>query len=233
MTLTEMEAAPVIAVDGPSGAGKGTLCERLAGSLGWHLLDSGALYRVLGLAALDAEQALDDPQGLARLATHLDVHFLAGGESGVRVVLSGQEVTARLRTEQAAAAASRVAALTEVREALLERQRAFAREPGLIADGRDMGTVVFPDAALKVYLTASPEERARRRHKQLMNKGQSASLEIIEKDIRARDERDMNRAVAPLKPAEDALVLDSTELTLDQVERAVLDLARDRGLVEG
>jgi len=222
---------PVITVDGPSGSGKGTICRLLANELGWGLLDSGALYRLTALAARHHGVALDDEEALVVLAGHLDVQFLAdeNGEE-VQVVLEGEDVTTAMRTEQAGNDASKVAVIPAVRDALLERQRAFAELPGLIADGRDMGTVVFPSAVLKIYLDASAEERARRRYNQLINKGLDASLEAILADIRARDDRDMNRSVAPLKPAQDAVVLDSTTMTIEQVLSAVLDEARHKGL---
>ncbi|MCW8885019.1 MAG: (d)CMP kinase [Motiliproteus sp.] len=218
--------APIVTVDGPSGSGKGTICKLLAQRFGWHLLDSGALYRVLGLAAEHHGVDLADEDALEVLAAHLDVQFKSSAESeGVQVVLEGEEVTAAIRTETCSQAASVVAAIGKVRAALLERQRAFAEEPGLVADGRDMGTVVFPQADVKIFLTASAEERANRRYKQLMHKDTGASLQQVLDDIKARDDRDMNRAVAPLKPAKDALVLDSTVLTIDEVlERVVQEV---------
>jgi len=229
MTM-EPGMAPVITVDGPSGSGKGTLCKLLAETLGWSLLDSGALYRLVGLAAQHHGVALDDEGALVVLAAHLDVQFIAEKDKDLRIVLEGEEVTNAIRTEEVGAMASKVAAIGAVREALLERQRAFADLPGLIADGRDMGTVVFPDADLKIYLDASAEERARRRYNQLINKGVGASLQTILEDIQARDARDMNRDVAPLKPASDAVILDSTQLSIDDVLAAVLEQARHRGL---
>lgn len=222
---------PVITVDGPSGSGKGTICRLLANALGWNLLDSGALYRLTALAAKHHGVALDDTDALEVLAAHLDVQFLVReGEEEVQVVLEGESVTQELRLEETGKIASVVAAIPQVRSALLERQREFAQAPGLIADGRDMGTVVFPEATLKVYLDANVEERANRRYKQLINKGLDASLGLILNDLIQRDERDMQRAVAPLKPAEDALVLDSTELSIEQVLEAVLEDARHKGL---
>ncbi|MEH6576481.1 MAG: (d)CMP kinase [Amphritea sp.] len=222
---------PVITVDGPSGSGKGTICSLLALELGWDLLDSGALYRLLALAARHHGVALDDVDALVVLAAHLDVQFKNNEDQNeVSIVLEGEEVTNSIRTEECGADASVVAALGPVREALLDRQRAFSCEPGLIADGRDMGTVVFPDAELKVYLTASAEERASRRYNQLINKGLGASLQAILHDIQARDARDMNRAVAPLKPAKDAISLDTTELSIEEVLAIVLDHARHKGL---
>lgn len=225
------EQAAVITVDGPSGSGKGTLCQLLAKELGWNLLDSGALYRLVALAADHHGVELDDTEALTVLAEHLDVQFnTVEGSDGVRIVLEGEEVTDTIRTEKVGGDASVVAAIPAVRDALLNRQRAFATEPGLIADGRDMGTVVFPDAPLKIYLDASAEERADRRYNQLINKGLGASLQAILEDIKARDARDMNRAVAPLKPAQDAIVLDSTKLTIDEVLAAVMEEVRHKGL---
>jgi len=222
---------PVITVDGPSGAGKGTICSLLARELGWNLLDSGALYRLVGLAARHHGVALDDEDALVVLAAHLDVQFgTSSNQQEVSIVLEGEEVTNTIRTEECGADASVIAAIGSVRAALLERQRAFVSEPGLIADGRDMGTVVFPDAALKIYLTASAEERANRRYNQLINKGLGASLQAILEDIQARDARDMNRAVAPLKPAEDAICLDTTHQSIEDVLASVLDQARHKGL---
>ncbi len=218
-------AVPVITLDGPSGSGKGTVGRAVAERLGWHFLDSGALYRVLGLAALEHGVDLADEAALAELARTLDVAF-----EGERVVLEGRDVSGEIRSEAAGAAASKVAALPAVREALLDRQRAFRRPPGLVADGRDMGTVVFPDAPLKVFLDASAEERARRRYAQLKAQGADVNLEQILTDIRARDRRDRERPVAPLKPAPDAVVVDSTELAPEAVVETILRLARERGL---
>lgn len=224
------EFAAVIAVDGPSGSGKGTLCQLLAQELGWNLLDSGALYRLVALAAHHHGVALEDKEALTVLAEHLDVQFTAEEGNGIRIVLEGEEVTDTIRTEKVGGDASVVASIPEVREALLNRQREFASEPGLIADGRDMGTVVFPDAPLKIYLDASAEERANRRYNQLINKGVGASLQAILEDIQARDARDMNRSVAPLKPAQDAIILDSTKLSISEVLAAVLEEVRHKGL---
>lgn len=222
--------APVITIDGPVSSGKGTVARELARRLGWHLLDSGALYRVLGLYGERRGVDLDDVRQVEPLARDLPVRFEDIGED-TAIFLEEEDVGTIIRTEQVGELASRVAVLEPVRDALLDRQRAFAREPGLVADGRDMGTVVFPDAALKVYLTASAEERAKRRHKQLNDKGLGANLAALIEDIRARDERDMNREVAPLRPAEDALQVDSTSLTVDEVVSGILDEAGKRGLV--
>lgn len=219
--------SPVITIDGPSGAGKGTVCQRLAEKLGWPLLDSGAIYRVLALAALHHEVALDNEEALVALASHLDVSFVAGSD-GVRIVLEGEEVSAAIRTEQSGNAASKIAAFPRVREALLRRQRAFRSAPGLIADGRDMGTVVFPDAEAKIFLDASAEERANRRLKQLQEKGFDVNFDRLLIEIRERDDRDRNRAVAPLRPAPDALVVDSTAMDIDTVVESILQHVMQR-----
>ncbi len=222
--------APVIAVDGPSGTGKGTLCLRLAETLGWHLLDSGAIYRVLAHAALARGLDLEDDAVLAGVARTLSLDFLPGAADGIQVMLDGGDVTRAIRTEAAGNAASRVAAVPAVRVALLERQRACRRAPGLVADGRDMGTVVFPDAELKVFLTASAEERGQRRYKQLKGKGAGVSLPALIKDIAERDERDRARSVSPLVPAPDARVLDTTHMDIDAVFDVVMGMVRERGL---
>ncbi|KGE05329.1 (d)CMP kinase [Pseudohaliea rubra] len=222
--------APVITVDGPGGAGKGTLCHLLARHLGWHLLDSGALYRVTAQACLQAGVAWEDEAGAAAIAMALDVVFRPAPEGAVSVLLGGEDVSRAIRTEEGGRGASMVAAYPQVRSALLDRQRAFRRAPGLVADGRDMGTVVFPDAPLKIFLTASAEERARRRHLQLLEKGESVSLPRLLEDIRERDARDSRRAVAPLMPADDALHVDSTSIPVAGVVRRVLRVAVERGL---
>ncbi|MCC7060444.1 MAG: (d)CMP kinase [Burkholderiaceae bacterium] len=207
----------VITIDGPTASGKGTIAQRVAHVLGWHYLDSGALYRLCALAALRDGVDLDDEAGLARAAAVLPVRFDAQ-----RVELRGHDVSEAIRDEAVGNAASQIALLAAVRAALLGLQRAFRRLPGLVADGRDMGTVVFPDATLKVFLTASAESRAVRRHKQLIEKGFSASLDDLLRDLRRRDERDANRAIAPLQAAKDAVVIDSTHLDVDQTVEQVL-----------
>lgn len=210
-----MSRVPVLTIDGPSGSGKGTIARLLAKRLGWHMLDSGALYRLTGLAARRRGIDLSEAEAVARVAAELDVRF--EGDEETRVLLEGEDVTLAIRSEEAGADASKVAAHPAVREALLERQRRFAQPPGLVADGRDMGTVVFPDAMVKIYLDASAEVRGERRYKQLKDKGLDANLSQIIEDIRQRDQRDMQRPVAPLKPAEDAYVIDSSHLTVEQV----------------
>ncbi|GLT14370.1 (d)CMP kinase [Vibrio algivorus] len=213
--------SPIITVDGPSGAGKGTLCMMLADKLNYHLLDSGAIYRVLALAAIHHGVDTESEDALVPLANHLDVQFMAEGDL-VRVILEGEDVSKELRKEETGTAASKVASLPRVREALLRRQRAFSAEPGLVADGRDMGTVVFPDAEAKIFLDASAEERAQRRLNQLQLKGLSGKFDQLLCDIQERDDRDRNRAVAPLRPADDALVIDSTSLSIDEVVEIAL-----------
>ncbi|WP_296126562.1 (d)CMP kinase [Pseudomonas sp. Ga0074129] len=226
-----MIQAPVITIDGPSGSGKGTVAGLLAKQLGWNLLDSGALYRLLAFAAGNHGVDLTNEESLKLLAAHLDVQFIASGNGqGQRIILEGEEVTDLIRNEQIGAGASQVASLPAVRDALLQRQQAFQEMPGLIADGRDMGTVVFPDAPLKIFLTASAEERARRRYLQLKAKGDDVNLASLLDEIQARDERDTQRAVAPLKPAADAIVLDSTELSIEKVLERILSEVAIRDL---
>lgn len=215
----------IITIDGPSGSGKGTVCHILADKLGWNLLDSGALYRILAFAALQKNIALDDQNTLTTLALNLQVAFISNGV-GVDTILDGDNVGDKLRTEVVAEAASKVASIQVVRDALLARQKDFYQAPGLIADGRDMGTVVFPEAPVKVFLDASAEERAQRRFNQLQNKGFDVSIAQILSEIKDRDYRDRNRPVAPLKPADDAIEIDSTSLTIDEVVAQVLDLVK-------
>ncbi len=225
-------AVPVIAIDGPSGSGKGTIARAVARQLGWHLLDSGALYRLTALASEAAGVALADSARVAQVAATMDATFdsTAAGDELIR--LGPRDVTRELRSEAAGSAASVVAQHPPVRAALIGRQRAFARPPGLVADGRDMGTVIFPDASLKLFLTADAGERARRRHKQLKDKGIDASLAALFSEIAERDKRDTTRAVAPLRASEDAVVLDSTRLTIDEVVNEVLRLAKARGYIQ-
>jgi cytidylate kinase len=223
-------AVPVVTIDGPSGSGKGTIGRLLAQKLGWHYLDSGALYRLVALAALRRHLDLGDAQGLAEAAATLNARF-APAPAGERVYLDEVDVSAELRTERAGDAASKVAAIPEVRTALLARQRDFAVAPGLVADGRDMGTVVFPAARLKVVLTASAEARAMRRHKQLKEKGIDVSLPDLSWDIAQRDARDATRTVAPFKPASDAQIIDSTSLTPEEVVAHILSWLERVGVV--
>lgn len=224
---TPASNVPVITIDGPSGSGKGTISHAVARELGFHFLDSGALYRVLAWAARQRGIALDDEAALAELAGKLDIRFPADGENDT-VLLDGESVGDEIRTEAAGAGASQVAALPAVREALLQRQRDFRQPPGLVADGRDMGTVVFPDAEAKFFLTASAEERAKRRYNQLKEKGKESPYETILADIRARDKRDSGRSVAPLKPAEDAAIIDTTSLDIPTTVARVLDVVKKR-----
>ncbi|HEX5786892.1 MAG TPA: (d)CMP kinase [Woeseiaceae bacterium] len=222
-----MSRVPVIAIDGPSGSGKGTIARQVAAALGYHLLDSGALYRLTALAARRAGVPLDDAPRVAGIARRLDVRFGSDPAGDERVWLAGDDVTDAIRTEETGAGASQVAALPAVRGALLDLQRAFRRPPGLVADGRDMGTQVFADAALKVFLTASAGERAERRYKQLKGKGIDVSLAALSRDIEARDRRDSERSVAPLKPADDARMLDSSGRSIDEVTAIILGWARE------
>lgn len=227
--MPRTETVPVIAIDGPVGSGKGTVSHRVASELGFRLLDSGALYRVLALAARTREVSLDGGEALARLAASLDIAFVPGDAADpVRTLLDGTDVTDEIRTEQCGDDASRVSACPEVRRALLGRQHGFRRPPGLVADGRDMGSVVFPDASAKVFLTATARARAERRHKQLMAKGIDVSVTRLFREMAERDRRDRERVVAPLKPAEDAVVVDTTGLDVDTVVARVLEIARSR-----
>jgi cytidylate kinase len=221
---------PIVTIDGPSGSGKGTISRAVAVRVGWHFLDSGALYRLVALAGLKRGLKPEDEEGHARLAASLDVRFDVRPDGSDVVLLEGEVVTDEIRSEVAGQGASRVAAWPGVRSALLERQRAFARSPGLVADGRDMVTVVFPGADLKVFLTASRDERALRRYKQLKDKGSDVSLAALSREITERDLRDSTRTVAPLKPAPDAEVIDSTGLTVEQVVDRVMAAGRMRAL---
>lgn len=215
------EHAPVITIDGPSGSGKGTVTQRVAARLGWHVLDSGALYRLVGLAVQESSGDFDNEREISGIASKLQVSFEAG-----RILMDGRDVTDAIRSEVAGNNASKVAALPAVRAALLDWQRDCARAPGLVADGRDMGTTVFPDAGLKIFLTASAAERALRRYKQLIEKGMPANLPALTTEIETRDQRDRNRAASPLVPAADAIEIDSTTLTIDEVVDRILERAR-------
>jgi cytidylate kinase len=228
--MSEASVCPVVTIDGPSGSGKGTISRAVAQAVGWHLLDSGALYRLVALAGERAGAGPEERRRHAELAAAMQVHFGAGPDGSERVQLAGEDVTADIRSETAGQGASRVAAWPEVRSALLSRQRAFAQPPGLVADGRDMGTVVFPGAPLKIFLTASPDERALRRYKQLKDKGSGVSLPALSREIAERDARDQTRRVAPLRPAPDACVIDSTGMAVEAVVGRVLELGAARGL---
>ena len=221
-----MTGIPVITIDGPSGSGKGAVAVRIAEELGFTLLDSGALYRSVGIAALRDEIDLGDHQKIAELARHLNIEF--GVSSPDSVWLDGEDVSLEIRTDIGSKLASQIGEIPAAREALHERQLAFRKAPGLVADGRDMGTVVFQDAMIKIYLTARPEERAKRRYKQLIDKGIDASLPDLLRDLKERDTRDSERPISPLKPAKDAIVLDTTDLHIDQVVKQVLDLVTER-----
>ncbi|MGH1486445.1 MAG: (d)CMP kinase [Cellvibrionaceae bacterium] len=218
---------PVITVDGPSGSGKGTICQKLAEFLGFHLLDSGALYRLTAVAASEKGLELENEHAVADIARNLDVSFKAG-PNGVLAFLGSRDVSRDIRLEGAGMGASTVAAHPLVREALLDRQKAFQMAPGLIADGRDMGTTVFPNAEIKVYLTASAEERANRRYKQLIDRGESANLRALLEDIQARDARDMQRSTSPLRPAKDAIEIDSTSMPIQAVLDTILKVVHER-----
>jgi len=227
--MSSAPAIPIVTIDGPSSSGKGTISRIVAAKVGWKLLDSGALYRLVALGGILRNLDPDDVEEHVAVARRMKVEF--GSTTGEELVLlDGQDVTRRIRTEEAGAGASRVATWPAVRTALTDRQRAFAEPPGLVADGRDMGTVIFPEARLKVFLTATPDERAQRRHKQLIGKGSAASLAALSREIAERDLRDSTRQVAPLKPAPDAHLLDSTGLSIDAVVERVLSLGRERDL---
>ncbi len=222
-----MSSVPVIAIDGPSGAGKGTIAHAVACELKYHILDSGSLYRLTALASLQDDIDVSDDTEIAEVARNLDVKFIPH-DCGLDIILRGENVTEAIRAEEIGMRASKVAAIPAVRDALLQRQRDFLAVPGLVADGRDMGTTVFPEAPLKVFMTASAEERAERRYKQLKEKGISANIAALVADLKARDEQDANRAVSPLKPADDAILLDTTSMSIEEVTQKVLELAKQR-----
>lgn len=225
--MPAIESVPVLTIDGPSGSGKGTIARQVAEALGWHLLDSGALYRLTALAAARQGVAANDEAAVARLARSLPVRFSTAADGGEQIWLDGEDVSREIRSEECGRQASTVAALPAVREALLGMQRQFRQPPGLVADGRDMGTRVFPDATVKVFLTASAAERAHRRHKQLKDKGIDVSLPALSRDIEDRDRRDTERSADPLRPADDARILDSSDQTIDEVTRTVLSWVRE------
>ncbi|GAA6134321.1 (d)CMP kinase [Oceaniserpentilla sp. 4NH20-0058] len=229
--MNQVKSVPVLTIDGPGGAGKGTICHKVAKQLGWHLLDSGALYRLTAVAAQKHGVELTNEASVSVLAKHLDVQFIPQDDGLVNTILEGEDVSLDIRTEEVGAMASKVAALPQVREALLERQRDFAQAPGVVADGRDMGTVVFPQAPVKIYLTASAEERAKRRYLQLQEKGIEADIIKILAEIQERDERDMNREVAPLKPADNALIVECTNMSIEQVLDIVMTELKRNNLV--
>ena len=223
--MTTNDSVPILTIDGPSGSGKGTIARAVADRLGWHMLDSGAIYRAVGHAAGAKDLDVSDAQAVARCAATTRIEFRDPGDGGdTRVIIDGEDATDAIRTETAGAAASAIAALPEVRKALVNKQLAFRQPPGLVADGRDMGTVIFPDAPFKVFLTASAAERAERRYKQLKEKGVSVTLDGLLREILARDARDASRAVAPLRPAEDAVCIDTTGLGIEAVVERVLAL---------
>jgi cytidylate kinase len=228
--MTENEnPVPVITIDGPGGSGKGTIAMRLAMEMGWHFLDSGILYRLVAVAAMDRDISPDDAESLGFVARQLDVTF--GLDShGIIILLDGNRITGRLRSEKVSGFASKAAAVPAVRASLVERQRAFRTAPGLVADGRDMGTVIFPDANLKIFLTASVEERANRRYKQLKEKGESVNLSRLFREIEKRDERDRSRDIAPLQPAADAQVIDSTGMDIESVLEIIYQLLKESNI---
>ena len=228
--MTLVQPVPIVTIDGPSSSGKGTISRIVAARVGWNLLDSGALYRLVALGGILRQLDPDDVEQHVAVARSMKVQFGSVGAGEELVQLDGQDVTRKIRTQEAGAGASRVAAWPAVRAALTDRQRSFAEAPGLVADGRDMGTVIFPEARLKVFLTATPEERAQRRHKQLIGKGSAASLAALSREIAERDLRDSTRQVAPLRPAPDAQLLDSTGLSIDVVVERVISLGRERQL---
>lgn len=222
---------PVLTIDGPSGSGKGTVSRILSDELGWHYLDSGALYRITALAAQAANIAFDQAQAIADLSLTLNIEFSSDEQGGEKILLNGEDIAAQVRLETTGELASQVAVLPEVRAALVEVQKSFAKAPGLVADGRDMGTVIFASAPCKIFLDASAAERADRRYKQLKEKGVSVSLARLREEIEARDARDRGREVAPLKPADDALVLDSTVLSIEQVLELIRQRLRSEALI--
>jgi cytidylate kinase len=229
MTAENGAKAPVVTLDGPGGSGKGTIAMRVAHKLDWHFLDSGALYRLVAVAAMDRGIGANEETALGRVAEILDVSFGVSDE-GMLILLDGNYITGRLRTEDVSVFASRIAAFPNVRAALVHRQRSFRKSPGLVADGRDMGTVIFPDAVLKIFLTASAEARAERRYKQLKEKGESVNLSRLFRDIKMRDERDSTRAVSPLRAAEDAHIIDSTEMSIEAVLQEIDLLLEKSGI---
>ncbi len=226
--MAQRDDIPVITVDGPGGSGKGTVSRLLARELGWHFLDSGALYRLVALGALKRGIALDDEPALARLAARLDIHFDPDGGENAPILLDNVDISTELRSESSGEAASKVAVLSSVRQALLARQRAFRQPPGLVADGRDMGTVIFSNADLKIFLEASQQERAARRYKQLKEKGMGVSLEALLREIESRDARDSGRVMSPMRPAEDAVIIDTTRMGITEVVREIMQLWHDR-----